>query len=256
MHFMVFLQEGKGDDGNSVHVKEGGSILFSIHHQVDNGLGGPLCTITAFSYTVLSALAYHALTFVVGSCAIVPHGRFESTIQTKLGPKRLVRIVGINKDDTDSTNLAAHFTIEDDTAVAYQPCLEDGATLPDHVIARGVLAFYNGGFDSNVSPTIESIMARRDYHGHGLTRCLFDAIGEWFQREWTLDIRDGARMMQATQLTNCVVDGTPVNGGGDRGGGETGACRGLVSVTDKQLLYETLEFGINPPAEGSIAEIL
>ncbi|CAM9936126.1 unnamed protein product, partial [Ectocarpus sp. 12 AP-2014] len=262
------------DDDYEVHVKEGSAILFSIQSRGDSGLGGKLCTITAFSSDACASLRSEAHTFHKGTCCVVPHGRFESTVDTNLGPKRLVRVVGIDKNATDSQELAAHLTIEDDSAVAYQPRPANSSeTLADHVVCRCIMSFRNGGWDSCVSPTIESIVTRRDYHGNDLTRCLFGAVEDWFLREWTLDINEGGRMMQVTQLANLIVDGvpTPVRGGGSgsKEGGPTdvvadgdgahiepGTCRGLTAVTDKQLFYNMLGFVINPPGEGSIAEML
>lgn len=246
---------GQGEEDDSFLVTEGGSTLFYIECQEDMGVDGTLCTITAFSSRALAALVSLTGRFKTGTYALVPHGRFEHTIQTKLGPKRLVRVVGIDENDVDSSNLAAHFTIEDDAAVAYQPSPADDMTLPDRVIARAVLAFRSGGWGLFTSPTVESIVARRDYHGHALTRDLFGAVENWFLSVWTLDTHDGVRALQATELTNAIVDGVPVPGGGGGGGvehGETGACRGLTAVTDKQLLYDTLGFRIHPPAAGTI----
>lgn len=37
---------------------------------------------------------------------------------------------------------------------------------------------------------------------------------------------------------------------------EPGTCRGLTAVTDKQFFYDTLNFTINPPGEGSMAEMM
>lgn len=246
------------DDGGDVIIVDGSSTLFSIQRKDDSGVGGTICTITALSSTACAALASNASKFKQGCCTLVPHGRFESTIQTKLGPKRLVRVVGINEDATDSERLAAHFTIEDDDAVAYQPSPDDEKyTLADSVIARGVLAFWNGGEDCSFSPTIESIVARRDYHGHGLARCLFHAVEKWLLCEWALDTKEGGRMMQATGLCNIVVDGVPTPAGGDGGkGGEAGTCHGLTAVTDKELLYDTLDFIINLPGQGTYAEMM
>ncbi|CAM9898391.1 unnamed protein product [Ectocarpus fasciculatus] len=262
------------DDDYQVHVKEGSAILFSIHRVDDAGVGGKLCTITAFSSDACASLCSEADTFNKGTCCVVPHGRFESTVDTKLGPKRLVRVVGIDKNATDSDCLAAHLTIEDDSAVAYQPPpAQDSRTLADHVVSRCIMSFRNGGWDSCVSPTIESIMTRRDYHGNDLAKCLFGVVEDWFLREWTLDIKEGGRMIQATQLTNLIVDGvpTPLGGGGsdskedgptdmivdgDSADVEPGTCRGLTAVTDKQLFYNMLGFVPNPPGEGSMAEML
>lgn len=203
-------------------------------------------------------LTPRATGFPQGAYTIVRHGKFENTIRTKLGPKRLVRVVGIDEHADDSTKLAAHFTIEDDgdTAAADQPDPrgDGGYTLAENVIARCIVAFRNGGFDSCISPTIESLVARRDHHDHGLTTSLFGEVEKWFLREWKLDIKEGARMMQATQLGNFVVDGVPKPGEGGAGG--TGSCAGLNFVTDKQLLYDRLGFCINPPADGSIEEML
>lgn len=255
-----FSQDGGGgDEDDSVCVTEGGVTLFYIERQEDIAMDKGLCTITAFSSRAFKALASLAAGFKKGTCALLPHGRFEHTIQTKLGPKRLVRVVGIDEDSIDSWNLAAHFTIEDDAAVAYQPCPPaNDATLADHVIARAILAFRSGGWEFSTSPTIESIMARRDYYGHGLTRDLFSAVEKWFLREWTLDAKEGVRTLQATQLVNAIVDGVPVPGGGGSGGGdgETGACRGLTAVTDKQLLYETLGFHVILPEEGTMTGMM
>lgn len=243
-------QEIGGDD---VHVTEGGSILFSIHRQDDSGVGGTVCIFTAFSPRAGMALIYYqAAEFRLGAFSIFPHGRYERTIQTQLGPKRLVHIVGINEGDTDSSKLAAIFAIEDDSAIAYQPCpANDHFTLADHVIARGVLAFHNGGLTFCIGPTIESIVARRDYHGHGLARCLFGAIEEWFRHNWQLDTKKDGRTLQATQLTHAIVDGVvlPGNKGGG-GGDETGACRGLAAVTEIQL-FEASGFNITRSRKGS-----
>lgn len=194
-----------------------------------------------------------------------------------------MRVVGIDEHATDSTNLAAHFTLEDDDggapAAADQPSAStyggsNGYTLADSVIARCIVAFRNGGWDSCISPTIESLVARRDHHGHGLTKSLFGEVEKWFLREWTLDIKEGARMMQATQLGNFVVDGVsngisngvsdgvsdgvskPGGGGGAAGEKTEPQCAGLSFVTDKQLLYNMLGFCINPPGDGSIWEML
>ena len=247
-------------EAEPVLVKDGSSsVQFSIQRQDDTGVGGPICTITAFSSEACALLARHAAAFQKGTCTIVPHGKFESTIQTKLGPKRLVRVVGVDEHATGSENLAAHFTLEDDdevSAAADQLCTtgSNGYTLADRVIARCIVAFRNGGWDSCISPTIESLVARRDHHGHGLTRSLFGEVERWFLREWALDIKEGARMMQATQLGNIIVDGVPMPG--DGAADQADPCAGLSFVTDKQLLYETLGFCINPPGDGSIAEML
>lgn len=225
-------------------------------------MGGTICTITAFSSAACALLASQEAAFEQGACTIVPHGKFESTIQTKLGPKRLVRVVGIDENSTDSGRLAAHFTIEDDgaTAATYPPCPagENVYTLAERVIARCIVAFRNGGWDSCISPTIESLVARRDHHGHGLTSCLFSEVEKWFLHDWMLDVKEGGRMLQATQLGNFVVDGVPKPGGGGGGGGagETGPYGELTFVTDKQLLYNMLGFLVNTPGEGSIWEIL
>lgn len=214
-----------------------------------------------------------------------PPRQFQNTILTKLGPKRLVRVVGIDENATDSEKLAAHFTIEDDVAAAATATKEDTSaedqprstrdktdyTLADHVIARSILAFRNG-WDSCIAPTIDSIVVRRDHHGHDLARGLFGAVEEWFFREWTPGIKEGGRMLQATQLGNFIVDGLPIKhgggsgeggGGGSCGGGggggdvgEAGPCGGLTFVTDKQLLHNTLGFLVSSPADGSIIEAL
>eukprot|EP00752_Nemacystus_decipiens_P016556 g14798.t1 len=239
-----------GVEAEPVLVKDGSSsVQFSIRCQHDSGVGGPICTITAFSSAASTLLARHAAGFDEGTFTVVPHGRFESTVQTSLGLKRLVRVVEIDEHATDSTELAAHFTLEDEddpaaADAADRPCAshgKNGYTLGDHVIARCIVAFYNGGWDSCVSPTIESIMARRDHHGHGLTISLFDAVEKWFLREWTLDIKEGMRMMQATQLGNVIVDGVPKAGGAAAAAAanESEPCAGLDFVTDKQLLYNT-----------------
>lgn len=269
-----------GDEDNfgaadEVHVKEGTDILFSIKRQDDDGgVGGTICTITAFSSDACESLCSEANTFNKGTCCVVPHGRFESTIDTKLGPKRLVRVVGIHKDATDSEELAAHLTIEDDSAVAYQPSpADDSLTLEDHVVSRCIMSFRNGSWDSCVSPTIESVVTRRDYHGNDLTRCLFGVVEDWFLHMWTLDTKEGGRMIQVTQLADIIVDGvrTPTGGGGsgskedgatdtivdgDGEDAEPGTCRGLTALTDKQLFYNMLDFLINPPGEGSMAEAM
>ena len=259
------------DDDEEVHVKEGGTLLFSLERRDDAGVGGQLCIITAFSADACASLCVVVNTFSTGTRCVIPHGRFESTVDTKLGTKRLVRVVGIDKNATDSANLAAHLTIEDDSAVAYQPPPDDDKkALADYVVSRCIMSFRNGGWESCACPTIESIVTRRDYHGNDLTKCLFDVVEDWFLREWGLDTKEGGRMLQVTQLTNMIVDGVPTGGSGGKEGGpeamdvdgggaaavEPGTCRGLTAVTDKQLFYDMLGFLPNPPGAGTMAEMM
>lgn len=215
--------QGDGDD-DELYVEEGSSVLFSLTSQEDFGVKGTIITITAFSSAACEALESVGNTFKEGTFSFVPHGRFQSTVDTNLGTKRLVRIVGSDKDATGSEKLAMHLTIEDDSATAYQPCPADGKnTLADHVIiSRCIIAFHNEGWESCISPSIESIVTRRDYHGNDLTMCLFDVVETWFLCLWTLDIKEGSRMLQATRMSDLIVDGVPAPVGG-RGSGSSGA---------------------------------
>lgn len=87
-----------------VHIREGSAIVFALQRQDDAGVGGTICPITAFSSDACTSLRSRATKSHEGTCYVVPHGRFENTVDTKLVPKRLVCVVGIDKNATHVHN--------------------------------------------------------------------------------------------------------------------------------------------------------
>lgn len=115
------------------------------------------------------ALAAVMAGYSAGQCWFHRHGRVEHTVQTKIGSKRLVKIVGVDKNAVDSGQTAAIFTIEgENSPFKNTPAGADKFKLRENVIARAIVAFRNGAFFMTRSPTLESILVRSDFHNNDL----------------------------------------------------------------------------------------
>lgn len=186
------------------------------------------------------ALLYHILANVAenGRVAVVEHSKKEIEVAPDY---KLVVVSGTapseDEDDDDDQD-----EISEDGEIHY-PGLSTRFTLFDRheEVARCLMSYKDGSFDSSLGPTIECLSVKQSRRGQGLSKLLWYWIRCFIEENFKIECLNddaplGHIMIKTTQICNAEID-TQVNESGENN----------RSVSDHDFFYEYNRFQVRAP---------